>query len=177
MQQLSRNDAITLSSPLPFALVTALDDNGRANAIGVSWVTVCSWSPWLFMVSVAPERYSHGCIARSREFVVNYPGEALAKAAWACSSVSGADVDKLSEFKLETLPGLKVKAPRLVGSTVCVECRLVDQHTAGDHTLFVGEAVASSGDPELGRHLYCVHYSRLVSLDNTGAGDFELAFK
>jgi flavin reductase (DIM6/NTAB) family NADH-FMN oxidoreductase RutF len=177
MKELSRNEAITLSSPLPFVLVSVLDEKGKPNAIGVSWVTICSWSPWLFVVSVAPERYSHRCIEHCKEFVINYPGEALAKAAWQCSSSSGEEVDKFREFHLEAVPSQKVRPPRIKGSTVCIECKLIGQHAAGDHTLFVGEAVASSGDPQLARHLYCIHYSKLVSLDKDGQGDFELAFE
>ena len=177
MKELSRNEAITLSSPLPFVLVTALDERGRPNAIGVSWVTICSWKPWLFVISVAPERYSHRCLEHSKEFVINYPGEALAKAAWQCSTKSGADVDKFREFHLEAIPAQKVKPPRIKGSTVCVECELVDRHPAGDHTLFIGKVVATSGDAEARRHLYCIHYSKLVSLDQEGQGDFQLAFE
>jgi flavin reductase (DIM6/NTAB) family NADH-FMN oxidoreductase RutF len=177
MRELARNDAITLSSPLPFVLVTALDDRGRPNAIGVSWVSICSWKPWLFVVSVAPERYSHGCIQHSREFVINYPSEEQARAAWKCSTRSGAELDKFAEFGLQAVPARRVKPPRIDGSTACFECRLVDQHTAGDHTLFIGEVVAVSGDAHRARHLYCIHYSKLVSLDSEGQGDFELEFE
>ena len=176
MREISKNDAITLSSPLPFALITSTDEQGKPNTIGLSWITITSWEPWLFVISVAPERYSHSCIEHSKEFVINYPSEHLAKAAWKCSTQSGKKVDKFKEFGIATLPSLKVKPPRLEGSTVCIECRVVDKVKTGDHTLFVGEAVAASGDPEKLRHLYCIHYAKLVSLDNRGHGDFELAF-
>ncbi len=39
MKELKQNEAVTISSPLPFALVTANDENDRPNIIGVSWVT------------------------------------------------------------------------------------------------------------------------------------------
>jgi flavin reductase (DIM6/NTAB) family NADH-FMN oxidoreductase RutF len=177
MRELSKNEAITLSSPLPFALITANDENERPNAIGVSWVTITSWDPWLFIVSIAPERYTHTCIEHSGEFVINYPSENLARAAWKCSTQSGKKADKFGEFGIEAVPALTVKPPRIAGSTVCVECKLIDRFTTGDHTIFVGEAVAASGDPDQLRHLYCIHYTKLVSLDNRGSGDFELVFK
>ena len=177
MKELSQNEAISFCSPLPFVLVTANDENDRPNAIGLSWVTITSWSPWLFTISVAPERYSHKCIEHSREFVINYPSEDLAKAAWKCSTQSGQHADKFREFGVEAIPALKVKPPRIKGSTVCIECKVVDRFTTGDHTVFVGEVVASSGDPDQRRHLYCIHYTKLVSLDNEGHGDFELIFK
>lgn len=177
MKELSQNEAVSLCSPLPFVLVTANDENDRPNAIGLSWVTITSWSPWLFTISVAPERYSHKCLEHSGEFVINYPSEDLAKAAWKCSTQSGKDVDKFRESDLEAIPALKVKPPRISGSTVCIECKVVDRFTTGDHTVFVGEVVATSGDPDQRCHLYCIHYTKLVSLDNKGHGDFELIFK
>ena len=177
MKELSKNEAIKLSSPLPFALITANDEQDRPNAIGVSWVSISSWDPWLFLVSIAPERYSHRCIEHSSEFVINYPSENMASAAWKCSTQSGQKINKFKEFGIEAIPSLKVKPPRLKGSTVCIECRLVDQFTTGDHTVFVGEAIAVSGDPDQPRHLYCIHYTKLVSLDNGGSGDFDLSFK
>jgi flavin reductase (DIM6/NTAB) family NADH-FMN oxidoreductase RutF len=177
MQELTKNQTITLASPLPFVLVSALDEAGKPNAIGVSWVTFTSWDPWLVSISVGPARYSHGCIEQGGEFVVNYPGAALAQAAWKCSSKSGRDHDKFAEFGLEALPALKVEPPRIVGSTVCIECKVVDRFTTGDHTVFVGEVVAASGVPEPSQHLFCVHYTKLVSADSEGATDFDLAFK
>ncbi len=111
MKEISKNDAITMSSPLPFALITSTDEKGRPNAIGLSWVTITSWEPWLFVISVAPERYSHSCLEHSGEFVINYPSEALAKAAWKCSTQSGKKVDKFKEFGIEGIPSLKVKPP------------------------------------------------------------------
>jgi flavin reductase (DIM6/NTAB) family NADH-FMN oxidoreductase RutF len=45
MKALSKNEAITSSSPLPFALITAHDEQGRPNVIGLSWVTITSWDP------------------------------------------------------------------------------------------------------------------------------------
>lgn len=177
MKELSKDEAISLCSPLPFVLVTAVDDKGRPNAIGVSWVSITSWEPWLFTISVAPRRYSHRCIEHSGEFVINYPSEALAEIAWRCSTHSGARVDKFTEYGIEALPAIKIAAPRIKGATACFECKVVDRFTTGDHTVFVGEVMAVSGDPQLPRHLYCIHYSKLVSLDRAGDGNFEVAFR
>jgi len=177
MMEISKNEAITMSSPLPFVLVTSTDEQERHNVIGLSWVTITSWEPWLFVISVSPERYSHRCIEHAGEFVINYPSEPLAIPAWKCSTQSGKKVDKFKEFGLEATASLKVKPPSIKGSSVCIECRVVDKVTTGDHTLFIGEAIATSGDPENLRHLYCIHYAKLVSMDNQGDGDFELVFK
>ncbi len=177
MQELTKNQAITLASPLPFVLVSALDEAGKPNAIGVSWVTFTSFDPWLIAISIGPKRHSHGCIEQGGEFVVNYPGAELAEAAWQCSTRSGRDHDKFAEFGLEAVPSAEVAPPRIAGSTVCLECRVVDRFTTGDHTLFVGEIVHVAGEPEPRQHLYCVHYTKLVSADSEGATDFDLVFR
>jgi flavin reductase (DIM6/NTAB) family NADH-FMN oxidoreductase RutF len=177
MKEITKNEAITLSSPLPFALISVTDKNGSPNAIGVSWVSICSWDPWLFALSIAPERHSHQSIEDTGEFVINYPSESLAESAWKCSTQSGRKIDKFKEFGLQSLPSLKVKPPCIKGSTVCIECRVVDRMTTGDHTLFVGEALASSGDIDQLRHLYCIHYTKLISIDHEGNADFNLSYK
>jgi hypothetical protein len=43
--------------------------------------------------------------------------------------------------------------------------------------VFIGEVVAVSGNEDDRRHLYCIHYSKLVSLDKEGNGNFELVFR
>ena len=109
--------------------------------------------------------------------MINYPQENLAKEAWKCSTKSGSKIDKFSAFGIEAVPALKIKPPRIKGSTVCIECKVIDRFTTGDHTAFVGEVVAASGEPDIPSHQYCVHYTKLVSLDNEGNGNFNLNFK
>jgi len=58
-------------------------------------------------------------------------------------SRSGKDIDKFPEFGLTPLPADVVKPPLINECPINIECKLVDEFDAGDHTLFVGEAVAT----------------------------------
>jgi flavin reductase (DIM6/NTAB) family NADH-FMN oxidoreductase RutF len=59
MQDLNESEAIALSAPFPYALVTSLDKNGRTNAMGVAWATRTSFEPFLILISIDHRRYSH----------------------------------------------------------------------------------------------------------------------
>ena len=59
MQVLKESEALALSEPFPYALVTSLDKNGRPNAMGVAWATRTSIEPFLILISIDHRRYSH----------------------------------------------------------------------------------------------------------------------
>jgi flavin reductase (DIM6/NTAB) family NADH-FMN oxidoreductase RutF len=52
-------------------------------------------------------------------------------------------VNKLENCKLKTIPSQKVKPPILENSIACFECKVTKTCDAGDHTIFIGEIVAS----------------------------------
>ena len=166
-QQLSQNQGIKLTAPHIYALVTCLDADGKANAIGVSWVTRTSIDPSMFLISIAFNRYSHDAIAKSGEFVINYPSVEQAAGAWLCGVESGRDQDKIAKAGLKLVDSQKLKTPTIDNSTASFECKVVSSFVTGDHTVFVGEVVAVSGDPENVKHLY-VTSSDLIGLDFDG---------
>lgn len=53
------------------------------------------------------------------------------------------------EAGLIPIPSLKVGPPRIKECFGHLECRVVQKHTCGDHTLFVGEVVATSADEDV----------------------------
>ncbi len=168
MNLLDLDTGIGLTSPLPYALVTSIDRDGRPNAIGVSWLTRVSFSPFLMMVSIGKNRYSHGSIADNGEFVACYPAADQEKGALYCGTHSGKNGDKLSRSGLTTIPSIKVRPPTIKDCTVALECKVVCAYDAGDHTLFIGEVVAVSGDPSKPRHLFVTVGSRMVAMDSMG---------
>ncbi len=95
MQAISESEALALSGPFPYTLVTSLDKNGRPNAMGVAWATRTSLEPFMIMISIDHRRYSHEGIQMHKEFVLNYPSKAQAEAAWICGTRSGRDGDKI----------------------------------------------------------------------------------
>ena len=119
---------------------------GRSNLITLAWATPVSIKPPMVAIAVAPSRFSHDIIARSREFVVNVPGSALLQAVWYCGTVSGRNGDKFEGAGLTELAARMVGAPLVAECFGHIECRVVKATKLGDHTLFAGEAVAVSVD-------------------------------
>lgn len=174
MQEISWNEAIELGSPHPYALATTVGKDRRPNIIGLAWWTIVSWEPPMIAISVGPGRYSHECLEHCGEFVLCLPSEEHKEGAWLCGTTSGRKIDKFSKAGFQQVPAKVVAPPIIEGSTVAFECTVANRVTAGDHTLFIGEVVAIHGSPGRTRHLYSVHYRRLVSIDCKGSCNFEL---
>ena len=127
--------------PLPAVLVTVADRGGKPNIFTVAWTgTVCS-DPPMVSVSVRPERYSHGMIEETGEFVINLTTRKLARAADYCGVKSGRDTDKIKDMKLHLLPGEAVKAPLLAESPVNIECRVKQTLRLGSHDMYLADVV------------------------------------
>jgi len=122
-------------------IATSIEPEGRANAITLGWSMPTSFQPPLLAISVAHTRYSHLLIERGREFVLNIVGEEIRELALRIGSCSGREVDKFTELGLTAVPGRVVRPPAIGECLAAVECRVIDQLTTGDHTIFVGEAV------------------------------------
>jgi flavin reductase (DIM6/NTAB) family NADH-FMN oxidoreductase RutF len=130
--------------PVPVVLVTCGVE--RPNVITLAWVgTVCS-DPPMVGIGVRPERYSHGLIDQSGEFVVNIPGEDLLEVTDRCGHTSGRDVDKFAAFGLTAEPASTLKTPLIAECPVNIECRVTQKIPLGAHTLFLGEIVAVQVD-------------------------------
>ena len=170
MQNLKESEAISLSAPFPYALVTSLDEKERPNAMGVAWVTRTSFEPFLILISIDRRRYSHEGIRMHKEFVVNYPCLDQADAALICGTKSGRDGDKIKLAGLTLADSKAVQVPTIEGVTVAFECKVVDQFETGDHTVFVGKVVGTSGNPEKSRHLYVSSKFKLFGMEgDTGS--------
>jgi len=165
MQNLKESEAISLSAPFPYVLVTSLDEKERPNAMGVAWVTRTSFEPFLIMISIDRRRYSHNGIQMHKEFVVNYPNTDQADAALICGTKSGRDGDKIKLAGLKLADSVAVKVPTIEGVTVAFECKVVDQFETGDHTVFVGKVVGTSGNPEKSKHLYVSSKFKLFGME------------
>ena len=156
----------TLLAPVPPVLVSC---GGRLeqpeNVITVAWAgTVCSDPPML-SISVRPERFSHGIIAATREFVVNIPTQDLAKATDLCGMKSGRDTDKFALAKLTRAPASIVAAPLLAECPLNLECKVKKVVKLGSHDVFIAEIVAVQVSPELldRRGKLCLDQARLLA--------------
>ena len=130
----------------PVVMATCVDKKGRPNIITLGMYMPISIRPPQVCIGVAPQRYSHDLIADIGEFVVNVPSINIEKEMHYCGTKSGRNVDKFKETGLTPIPALKVKPPRINECFSHIECKVVQSITCGDHTLFVGEVVATTAD-------------------------------
>ena len=151
-----------LLHPKLAVLLTCIDEDGKANIITLAWAMPASIHPPLVVVSIAPARYSHGLIEKTKEFVLNVPTMEKLKETFFCGRKSGRDVDKFKETGLTPLPARKVKAPIIKECVAHLECKLYKQVQAGDHTLFIGEVVAAYADENVFTKTYDLEKTELI---------------
>ncbi len=168
LKEVSWDEALEWASPFPYVLAVTVDKGGRPNIIGLAWWTFVSWDPKMVAIAVGYKRYSYECLKHLGEFALCFPSEELKEGAWFCGVKSGRKVDKFKETGFKQVPAKVITPPLIEGSTVALECKVVREVEAGDHALFIADIVAIHGDPERLRHLYSIHYRKLVSLDCRG---------
>lgn len=128
--------------PLPVVMVSAGREGEKPNLITLAWTgTICS-DPAMLYISVRPERYSHGILMDTEEFVVNLTTKELVRATDFCGVKSGRDIDKFKECGLTAGRATAVSAPILVESPVNIECKVKDVKKLGSHDMFIAEVVA-----------------------------------
>jgi flavin reductase (DIM6/NTAB) family NADH-FMN oxidoreductase RutF len=174
LKEIKWSDAITIASPHPYVLGACMDAEGKPNIIGLAWWTICSWDPPMMAVSVGKKRYSRECIDATGEFVVCILGEEHARGAWVCGSKSGRKGNKYEFAGLTPVTSAKVKTPTIGEAHLAFECKVTGKLETGDHILYVGEVLAVRGTGEEKKHLYSIHYSRLVSIGPDGSSNFKL---
>jgi flavin reductase (DIM6/NTAB) family NADH-FMN oxidoreductase RutF len=177
VKEMDVHTAIELGSPYPYTLVVTVDKRGKPNVMGLSWWTFTSLQPPMIAISVGHPRYTHECIEGCKEFVLCFPSQEQAKAAWSCGIKSGRKTDKFAATGLTTAPSKVIKPPIIEGATVAYECKVVGKLECGDHTLYNGEVVAVHGDPQRAKHLGSIHYGKLISIDYQGNLDMNIEYK
>ena len=114
----------------------------RENAMAVAWNSPLSFVPPLFGVSISPQRFTHQLILESREFGVCFLTLDKAEKIAAIGGSKGGEIDKFETFHLAKEKAVKTSVPLLRDAYLSYECKLVADHTYGDHHWFVGQVVA-----------------------------------
>lgn len=146
---LQANKLIQAGPTSPVVMVTCVDGENKANIITLGMYMSISHNPRLICIGVSPKRYSHNLIAESGEFVVNVPSINLEEEMEFCGTKSGRNLDKFAETGLTPIPANMVRPPVIKECFGHLECKVVQTHVYGDHTLFVGEVVTASIDMEV----------------------------
>ena len=107
----------------------------------VGWFMNVSHKPFMMAVSIHPNRYTHDLICQAQEFVLAFPGEDMAHITLDVGTRSGSDYNKFEAHNLTTAQGKFCRSPLIEECIVNLECKLTDQVSAGDHTVFIGEVM------------------------------------
>ena len=127
--------------PLPVVMVSCQRKDERPNIITVAWAgTICS-DPVMVSISVRKERFSHGIIAETGEFVINLVTQDLVYATDYCGVKSGRDVDKFKKMNLTPVAINGVNAKAIGESPLSLACRVKEIKELGSHDMFIAEVV------------------------------------
>ncbi len=144
MKQVTFKEAMSVwNTPERLVLVTSIDPEGKPHVMTAGWKMRTSFKPPMIAIAVGKERYMHKCISESNEFVIAVPGANLAKEVLTCGSPQDKDVDRMELCQFSKKPGNFIKAPLIQKCSASFECKLVGQLDTGDHTIFVGQVLAS----------------------------------
>ncbi|QAT48362.1 flavin reductase family protein [Caproiciproducens sp. NJN-50] len=141
--------AATAVSPIPAFMVTCANKAGEANIITISYGGIINANPPMVSISVRDSRYSYPMLKETGEFVVNIPGENLAKETDICGIRSARNVNKWELAQLTPQPSSIVKAPMIKECPVNMECIVRHVVALGSHDIFLAEVVATHIDEEI----------------------------
>ena len=111
----------------------------REDAVLASWVNQCSFDPPAVTVALALARPARLLVEASQAFIVNVLGTEsndLMKHFFKALAPSASIFDGLKVAK--GFHDIRI----LRDAVACVECKLRDQTTFGDHVLYIGEIVS-----------------------------------
>lgn len=110
------------------------------NAFTANWVMQTSFDPPMVAVAVESDGKSIGMMRESKAFSVNVYEHEQRREAGRLARPAAKAPEKLEEFRHRDG---ETGAPVLADALGFVECRIVEEVEAGDHTLVVGEVVGA----------------------------------
>lgn len=153
-------------------LVSCVGKAAKPNITTLSWAMPTSIDPPLIAISLSPKHHSHKLIEESAEFIVNIPTLELLQAVYACGSLTGRNFDKFKKTNLTPIPAKKVKAPAIRECIAHLECKVVSQFAAGDHTVFIGKILEAYA--ELGTFTESYDLKKTRMLYHAGGNNFAI---
>ena len=113
--------------PRPIAWVTSLSTTGVLNLAPFSAFMFVSPKPPMLAISVGRKgniyKDTAQNILNNEEYVVHIADSSLMNAVHESSTEHPPDVSEVEELRLSTLPGERIKVPRLAAAPIAMECR------------------------------------------------------
>jgi len=119
---------------------------GRPNFMALGWLTRVNFKPPMLGVAVNHGHGSHGAIAETGEFSVNFPTVEMVEITDYVGLVSGKRVDKSNLFNI--FYGELKKAPMISECPLTMECKLVKAVELPTNSFFVGEIVGAYSEEQ-----------------------------
>jgi flavin reductase (DIM6/NTAB) family NADH-FMN oxidoreductase RutF len=138
----------------PTVFVLSIDANGKPNGMAAGWNMKCSYDPPTLAIALDEDNNTHKLILESKEFVVVVPTPELREQLEYFGSVSGANIDKIAESGIATMPASKLKTPLLADARLNFECKLRSYAKPADHYVFFGTLVAAHLNEEKDQLFY-----------------------
>ena len=133
--------------PRPIAWVTSLSGSGILNLAPFSAFTFVAPKPPMLAISVGRKGNVYKDTAQNilsnEEYVVHIADSSLMNAVHESSTEHPSDVSEVEELRLSTLPGERIKVPRLAAAPIAMECRFRQCLEFGEtrSRLIVGEVL------------------------------------
>ncbi|QKS73163.1 flavin reductase [Paenalkalicoccus suaedae] len=135
------------SYPGLVAIVTVAH-KGETNIMAAGWHSYISYTPPIYGVAIAEERYTHHLVKQEGKFAINFLPAAHAEAIQQAGVWTGSDGAKLDRIGLAYNLG-ENGAPILTDAYVAYECSTIDVNRYGDHDWFVASMDAFYRNQEL----------------------------
>lgn len=142
-KQVDVEKALERKYPEQVVLVTTRNKEGKNNVMAVGWVAMASSEPVMFVLGIDEQACTYQNIIETKQLVVSFPSEKMAKETLFAGSVHGYNRDKIKESGLRIQDGHCVNAPILVDAIANFECELVEITKPGDCPLIVAKVVCA----------------------------------
>ncbi len=136
-------------------VITTQDKSGAPSGLTANAFTSLSLDPPLVLICVDKKAQCYSCFEESKLFAVNFLGEEQEKIARRFAT-KGAE-------KFSGIPWHRGNngLPLLDGAIGYIECKIVQGHDGGDHTIYVGEVLGASASGERPLLFFKGRYRRL----------------
>lgn len=117
------------------SVVTCIQSDGHIHGMTANGIASVSLDPLLVLVCVGHNRNSYPLIKDSGRFCINILNEDQKPVAeYYAKPPEAREKEPPASFRMAETGAAIVK-----GSLASMDCRVVEEHRAGDHTIFIGE--------------------------------------
>ncbi len=134
----------------------------KDNIITIDWHMPVSFKPALYAISIGKTRLSHEMLRKSECFVVNFMPYSLKDKVLFCGRTSGKLIDKFKGTGFTKKEAATIDCPIIKQSLAYLECSVISELDAGDHTIFIGK-VLKTQESKKGKRVFHIEEDRFTT--------------